>query len=231
MLLWNSVVHVGGGGEAEDWKVSEKAWLVFSAQINIPTSNSPSIINMACCHDVCMFLFIYSHSCLGSLICWGSSPGWKLRENRNSIWLGHCFLLGARTVTGTLIVSICGLNKWMNVLGGISGEIRSSSMSHHRENWMPPCRYSWDTKKWMNEIKFGIQWKTEPVPKNYPSVAKWISANSTNHTEKYLQVFYSAPGRANYGMREPSALPSVFVELWSKNSCYIFKLFLKNKIK
>lgn len=98
-----------GRGPESIWK----GLTCFQCQITVPMSNSPCITNLACRHDVSVFLIIYSYSSV-SLICWRPLPDWKLCENRNYDWLGHCLLSRARTVAGTPIVSICGLNnEWM----------------------------------------------------------------------------------------------------------------------
>lgn len=110
-------------------KYLKRADLFLMHSINIPTSSSPCIIKLACRRDARMFLFIYSYSSSVYLICWGSSPGRKLHENRNSNWPGHCLLSGATTVTGTLIVNICGINEW-----------RCMEAYHKRRSAFQPCQ-------------------------------------------------------------------------------------------
>lgn len=84
--------------------------LFLMHNINIPMSKSPRIINLACRHDVGMFLSIYSYICSVSPLCWGSY--WAESSMSTGI-LSGCLLSGARTVPVALIINISRVSEWM----------------------------------------------------------------------------------------------------------------------
>lgn len=109
MLLWNSGV-LGVGVGQRTGKYLKRVDLFLMHNINIPMSKSPRIRNLACRHDVGMFLSIYSYICSVSPLCWGSY--WAESSMSTGI-LSGCLLSGARTVPVALIINISRVSEWM----------------------------------------------------------------------------------------------------------------------
>lgn len=170
---------------------------------NIPMSNSPCIINLACCHDVCFSKFIYSSISSISLICWGWYHAGQWEQWLATLYKTYIGTQRAQNLRKYREVEIAVTVGQAACYGNVDFSIGKQLYFHGMQ------------RKRGLVLKRVLLW-----PNVYFLVVQAILRNSYKDLSRLRDQ--------NCGKKRKPRLLSVFISPWANIGLYIFRLFKKN---